>query len=157
MQGRRAPGMITGEAVAAALASMLRPGGRAAAILAPVAHAMTDVTGFGLAGHLLRLCGGTGAVLDLDALPVLPGAAELAASGVRSTLWPANAAAAAGQVAPSTHPNAPLLHDPQTAGGFLAAVPAAAAAATLAALHAAGEPAAIIGHVETGPPAIRFA
>ena len=156
MQGRSAPGIITGAAVATALAAMLRPGGAAAAILAPVAHAMTDVTGFGLAGHLLRMCtaGGVSAVLDPDAIPFLPGAAELAATGVRSTLWPANAAAAAGMVDAAAHP---LLFDPQTAGGFLAAVPPDAAPAVLAALRAAGEPAQVVGRVEAGPQALRFA
>jgi hypothetical protein len=59
---------------------MARPQGSAARLLAG-AHAMTDVTGFGLAGHLLNIldASGTGATLDLAALPLLDGALDLAA------------------------------------------------------------------------------
>jgi selenide,water dikinase len=49
-------------------------------------------------------------------------------------------------------PRAALLFDPQTAGGLLAAVPSAQAAALLAALADLGETAALIGHVTEGPP-----
>ncbi len=163
MAGTRVSGLITGEAVAAALDLMLRPGGAAAAALSPEATALTDVTGFGLAGHLLALldAAGCAAVLDLAAVPLLPGAAALAAAGVRSTLWPANRAAALGRIDLGPHaadaPAAVLLHDPQTAGGFLAAVQAGAAPSLLAALRALGEPAAAIGTCTEGPPAIRLA
>jgi selenide,water dikinase len=159
MQGARAPGVITGEAVAAALALMLRPGGGAARVLAAEARAMTDVTGYGLAGHLLEMleAAGLGARLDRAAMPFLPGAVALAAAGVRSSLWPQNRAATLGRFDPAPGDAvAALLLDPQTAGGFLAAVPAGRAAALLAALAAEGEPAALIGHVTEGPPAIRL-
>ncbi len=57
--------------------------------------ACTDVTGFGLAGHLGEMlrASGVGAALDPAALPALPGARELAAAGVASTLAPENRAA----------------------------------------------------------------
>lgn len=147
---RAAPGV----AVAGALASMSRPQAVAAAILAPVAHAMTDLTGFGLAGHLLGIldASGVAAELDLAALPLLPGAEALAAAGHGSTLLPANRAVMA-RMFFTEGPRTDLLFDPQTAGGLLAAVPEDRAEETLAALHAAGErDAAIIGRIVAGAP-----
>lgn len=143
-----------GAAVAAALASMCRPQGSASAILAPHAHAMTDVTGFGLAGHLIGICEAShcAARLDLGTIPILPGAAALSAQGHGSTLLPANIAALAGRISAPQTPLAQLLHDPQTAGGLLAAVPAAKAEALLTALRAAGHPAARIGQITAGTP-----
>jgi selenide,water dikinase len=159
MAGASLPGRITGEAVAEALAVMLRPGGAAAAVLAARATAMTDVTGFGLAGHLLGLLDAAGVAAEIEAaaIPLLPGAAGFAEAGIRAHLWAANRAAAAGRVAGPDGPAAILLFDPQTAGGLLAAVPAALAAETLAALRASGEPAAIIGRIVAGSQAIRLA
>ena len=60
------------------------------------ATACTDITGFGLGGHLLEMlqASGCGAVLDEAALPLLPGAADLLAAGHASTLHPANRAVA---------------------------------------------------------------
>ncbi|NNU80844.1 selenide, water dikinase SelD [Halovulum dunhuangense] len=141
-----------GPDVAAAWASMCRPQGDAAAILKD-AHAMTDVTGFGLAGHLLAMldASGVAARLDLGAVPVLPGAEALAAKGVRSTLYPANAAAAS-RMFWTEGPKAALLFDPQTAGGLLAAVPADRAADILGQLVEAGYEAARIGEIVEGAP-----
>ncbi len=114
------------------------------------AVAVTDVTGFGLAGHLGEMlrASGRAAVLWPDALPVLPGARDLVARGMRSTLHPANEAVAA------FDPEAcPVLFDPQTAGGLLAGVPEDRAADCLAALAAAGyAQAAVVGEVLPGPP-----
>lgn len=162
MARARLPGLILGEAVAACHAAMRRPLGPAAAILSPVAHAMTDVTGFGLAGHLLELleASGCGAELALDAIPLLPGAEALAAAGYASSLAPQNRAATDWKVAdhsgtglrhigPDT-PRRLLLNDPQTGGPLLAAVPADWAEALLDALRTQGETAAIIGHLVAG-------
>ena len=148
----RLPGMILGEAVAGALAVMCRPLGAAAAILAPQARAMTDVTGFGLAGHLLEIleASGVGAVLTAASVPVMAGALELAAAGHGSSLAPANRAATSARINGTEDGLMALLHDPQTGGGLLAAVPADQAAALLAALMAAGERAAIVGSVVAG-------
>ncbi|MCX8509300.1 MAG: selenide, water dikinase SelD, partial [Rhodobacteraceae bacterium] len=90
-------GQAPGRVVAAALAMMDRPQGKAARLLAPHAHAMTDVTGFGLAGHLLSILDASGltATLDLAAIPLLPGALALAEAGHGSSLLPANRQAAA--------------------------------------------------------------
>ena len=149
------PGLILGESLAACLSSMQRPLGPAAAILAPRARAMTDVTGFGLAGHLMEMmrASGTAARIDLAALPLLPGAEVLAAAGHASTIATANRAAVDWDLTAPEGPRAALLFDPQTAGPLLAAVPAAEAQSLIAALHAAGDTAAtVIGHVTEGPP-----
>ena len=147
------PGVLLGEAVAQTLVRMQHSLAPAAAVLAPVAHAMTDVTGFGLAGHLMEMlqASACGATLTLDTIPVLPGALACVAAGHASSLAPANHAAVAGILGDDSRAKAALLVDPQTAGGLLAAVPDDLAEAVLAALLAAGEDAAIIGRVHAGP------
>ena len=117
------------------------------------ARACTDVTGFGLLGHLLEMSRPSGVDIELDlaALPVFEGAIESAGAGHLSSAQPGNAqvrtALRNGQ-AHAAHPKLPLLFDPQTAGGLLASVPAARAAACVQALHTAGfVRAAIIGRV----------
>jgi selenide,water dikinase len=137
-----------GRDAAACWANMARPQGKAAALLTSAATAMTDVTGFGLAGHLSTLLGEAGAELDLAAVPLLPGALALAERGVRSTLFEANQLPAEVLDAPDT-PLADLLVDPQTAGGLLAAVRSDALEAVLAAFEQADEPVWRIGSVVT--------
>ena len=146
---RAAPGGV----VAAALASMTRPQGAAARILAPQAHAMTDVTGFGLAGHLLTIldAGGVGARLSLPHIPVLPGANALSAAGHGSTLLPANRTVIE-RMFLTEGPQTDLLFDPQTAGGLLAAVPPDIALDLVRRLKDMGESPAVIGEVTEGPP-----
>lgn len=89
----------------------------------------TDVTGFGLAGHLLEMLNASQAAaeLRLDALPLLPGAAELVAEGVESTLAPANREAESEIEDARSSANASraaysVLFDPQTSGGLLLGV-----------------------------------
>lgn len=144
-----------GRDVAAAFDSMSRPMSADAACLSPVAHAMTDVTGFGLAGHLLQIAraSGVAARLDRAALPVLPGAETLTADGIRSTLWADNAAIAP-DLAADPDARAQLLFDPQTAGGLLASVPSGAERRLLQALNQAGSPAQKVGTIEAGPPGL---
>jgi selenide,water dikinase len=82
-------GLARSEWLEACVAQMLATNAAAAAELARFeVHALTDVTGFGLAGHLAEMLrrGGLRAILQLGALPVLPGACELSAQGVRSSL-----------------------------------------------------------------------
>ncbi len=147
----RLPGVILGEAVATCLATMSESLAPAASALAPIAHAMTDVTGFGLAGHLLEICeaSNAGATIRLADLPLLPAAEALAAAGEASSLAPQNRAACLGRITGDvTSARAALMFDPQTCGGLLAAVPASAAPALLARLPNAR----IIGTVTEGPP-----
>ncbi|OYW52311.1 MAG: selenide, water dikinase SelD [Rhodobacterales bacterium 12-65-15] len=143
--------LMLGEVWAACIAQMSRPQGSAAAILVPHARAMTDVTGFGLAGHLLELLT-TAATLQLPAIPLMPGAAELAEMGQASSLQPANQAAVSWRMTAPDDPRVALLTDPQTCGGLLAAVPAELAAGLVAQLKAAGHDAALIGSVTEGAP-----
>ncbi len=148
-------GLADGADVAAVWAMMAQPQGAAARVLS-VAHAMTDVTGFGLAGHLAGICeaSGTSAELRLDDLPLMPGAEALAGAGMRSTLFADNRAGA-GLVLGAAGARGDLLFDPQTAGGLLAAVPAKAAAGLVAQLVKAGYRAAIIGRITEGAGPIR--
>ena len=109
------------------------------------ATACTDLTGFGLLGHLVEMTrpSGVDIELELGALPVLAGAEETAAAGILSSLQPANVRlrrALRNQEAMLDHPRYRLIFDPQTAGGLLASVPAATADACVAALRAQGYP-----------------
>ena len=141
-------GEAEGAWVAGALQLMCRPQSRASRILQG-AHAMTDVTGFGLVGHLLGICeaSGVSAGLNASAVPLMAGAAQLASRGIRSSLFPENR-----MLAPwlKLEGAQDLLFDPQTAGGLLAAVSAEDAEALVAELRAGGDPAAIIGTITKG-------
>ncbi len=138
-------GQASGACVSAAYEQMVTPQAEASRILAN-AHAMTDVTGFGLAGHLLGLCeaSGCGATIDLASVPIMDGALELSDQSVQSTIFAENRSLS--PELPQTG-KAALLYDPQTAGGLLAAVSANDASERLRALHHAGYPAAIIGQL----------
>ncbi len=142
-------GLARGDWVSSAYAHMCQPQGEAARLLTG-AQAMTDVTRFGLVGHLVGLCeaSSVGAELDLAAIPVMEGALELSEKGVRSSLFDDNAA-----IAPAlpTHGKAALLFDPQTSGGLLAAVAPDQADTIVAALREAGYPAARIGSLTETP------
>jgi selenide,water dikinase len=110
-------------------------------------RAGTDITGFGLAGHLMEMLGASGmsAVLRLEAIPALPGARALAAHGIESTLAPENRRLL-GDV--KNTPDLALLVDPQTSGGLLLGVPISRAESCLQALLDEGLAAAVIGEVE---------
>ena len=147
-------GLARGPWIEAAGASMLRSNGPAARAAGPLRpSAATDVTGFGLAGHLgaMLRASKVSAVLDLDALPALPGARSLLGRGVRSTAHPENAKARRAMLvdeAAARDPALDLLFDPQTSGGLLLGIPAERRDALLHALHAAGDgAAAVIGEV----------
>ena len=137
-------GKAAGADVIACFDLMVQDQAQASQILGK-AHAMTDITGFGLAGHLRGICdaSGVGAALNLDQIPLMNGALELSAAGVRSSLYEDNRAGA-GLIA---GPHFDLLFDPQTAGGLLAAFAPSHADAAVDALIKAGYQAAIVGQI----------
>jgi selenide,water dikinase len=135
-------GRARGAVVAGALTLMTQPQGAAAEVLAE-ASAMTDVTGFGLVGHLGAICAasGIGAEVWADAVPIMPGALALSHQGVRSSLYPENRQGFPGL---PENPKTDLLFDPQTGGGLLAACDGDADA-LVSTLQAKGFDAAVIG------------
>lgn len=120
-------------------------------------HALTDVTGFGLAGHLLEICRGSGlsARLHFDRIPLIGEALALVQEGVATGASTRNWAAYGSEVtlpdaAPQWH--AKLLADPQTSGGLLISCASAAVPAVLAELHGSGfDEARVIGELCAGP------
>jgi selenide, water dikinase len=140
--------------VMAAIAHMIASNAKAAQILRQHGvHAATDVTGFGLIGHLIEMvrASDVDATLAIDRLPLLEGARETVARGIFSSLQPQNVRlrrAIRELATVAEHPLYPMLFDPQTSGGLLAAVPLAEAEPCVAALRTAGYAAAeIIGFV----------
>ena len=145
-----------GRWIDAALQSMVLSNRKGAQCLREFgATACTDLTGFGLLGHLVEMTkpSGVDAEINLGALPLLDGALETVAAGIVSSLQPANVRlrrALRNQEAFAQHPRYPLIFDPQTAGGLLASVPAHRGNACVAALKALGYPhTAIIGRIMT--------
>jgi len=91
-------------------------------------HACTDITGFGVLGHLVEMvrAGKVDIDIDLNSLPILDGALETMQLGIFSSLQPSNIRlrrAIKNQDVAAKHELYPLLFDPQTAGGLLAAIP----------------------------------
>ncbi len=140
-------GECRGEWFTPLVASMLRSNGPASAVFREAGVvACTDVTGFGLAGHLLEMLDASGVSARLDAKEarLYPGFEEVVSHGVVSSLHGDNA-----HTACRVRGTAPAwLFDPQTSGGLLAAVSPEAVAATLERLREAGCPdATVIGEV----------
>jgi len=140
--------------VAAAIAQMIQSNRVAAEIVRTHgAHAATDVTGFGLLGHLVEMVRASevDVTVAIERVPILAGACESVALGIFSSLQPQNVRlrrAIRDVETAARHPLYPLLFDPQTAGGLLAAVPIRQSASCIAALRAAGyRSAAVIGFV----------
>ncbi|WP_396430657.1 selenide, water dikinase SelD [Limnohabitans sp.] len=143
-----------GRWIDAALQSMVQSNQLGAQVLRTHgATACTDLTGFGLLGHLVEMTrpSGVDAELQMSTLPLLDGAVECVKAGIVSSLQPANVRLrrALRNADEFVHdPRYPLLFDPQTAGGLLASVPAAQAQACVQALQAAGYVhTAIIGRI----------
>src|SRR5262249_19317096 len=140
--------------VMAAVEHMCRSNREAAAILARhAARAATDVTGFGLIGHLIEMTRASqvDVTLALDRVPVLDGARATIELGIFSSLQPQNVRlrrAIRDVDKAAAHPDYPLLFDPQTAGALWASVPRAHAEPCAAELNRAGyRQAAAIGFV----------
>ncbi len=120
-------------------------------------NAATDITGFGLLGHLKSMVKGSGvaAEVSLSALPTLPGVRALLERGVAPGGTHRNVSSVNDAVswdASLTDEDRMLLCDAQTSGGLLMSVPAARADALAAALRAAGaQCAAIVGRITDGP------
>jgi selenide,water dikinase len=117
-------------------------------------HSCTDVTGFGVLGHLVEMvrAGQVDISIDINNLPVLDGALETMQLGIFSSLQPSNVRlrrALKNQDAAIKHELYPLLFDPQTAGGLLASIPAAYQDECIAELHGLGyKHACVIGVVQ---------
>ncbi|CAI5467920.1 unnamed protein product [Closterium sp. Yama58-4] len=137
-----------GRWVDGAIDSMLVSNQKAAAIaLQHGASAATDVTGFGLLGHLVEMTTASRVKVTVDpsTVPILDGALECVEEGIFSSLQDSNLhlrRAITNYEEASAHPLTPLLFDPQTAGGLLLSVPQATATQCLLALHREGYPAA---------------
>jgi selenide,water dikinase len=123
----------------------------------PGVHAITDVTGFGLAGHALEMARGAGLEVRIDwpAVPLLPGARDLAAAGFVTGASGRNWASYGDEVSLAPKFDAvarALLTDPQTSGGLLVACAPDAVGDVLATFRAHGfAEAAVIGSVAPGP------
>jgi selenide, water dikinase len=136
--------------------------GPALARLAGV-HALTDVTGFGLLGHLLGVCRGSGvaASVDFACLPLLAGALQHAAdgavTGASSRNWAAYGAAVG--LGPAIDaPRRALLTDPQTSGGLLVSCAPQVMPAVVDEFRRCGcADATVIGRVGPGEPHIAVA
>lgn len=126
----------------------------------PEVHALTDVTGFGLLGHLLEICRGSGLAADLQwsQIPILSAARPLLDAGFVTGASERNWNSYSTQVtlpAGDTTLQRRLLTDPQTSGGLLVACAPAAAPAVLEIFKAEGfADAAIIGRLGKGSPSI---
>ena len=137
-----------------------------AALNRPAGHAMqrvgvnagTDITGFGLMGHLKSMVKGSGvaAEINLDAVPILPGVRDLLERGIAPGGTHRNVSSVADAVnwdAALTEQDQLLLCDAQTSGGLLMSVPTDRADALVDALREEGAPcAAVVGRITDGPP-----
>jgi selenide,water dikinase len=136
-------GLARGEWVAEAHAAMQHTNDLASRIaLEEGTHAATDVTGFGLAGHLLTLLEPDDLIAHLErpSIPFLPGATLLWASGQRSTAHPANRTGFLRRIRGAKDADEAWLFDPQTAGGLLLAVAPEKTRGMIEAFAQAGEP-----------------
>lgn len=138
-------------AAIAGMRTLNRAASEALQALGPAVHAVTDVTGYGLAGHGWEVAERSGARLVIDAagIEAYPGAREAAERGVRTGGDPRNRDYVGDRLVSSTSAAAEaLVFDPQTSGGLLAAVDPAVAAE----LAAAGF--WTVGTIEAGEPAV---
>ncbi|MDO4796079.1 MAG: selenide, water dikinase SelD [Brachymonas sp.] len=150
----------TGYADMLRVTTMLNRAGPALAQL-PAVHAMTDVTGFGLAGHLLEMCRASqlAAQVDFARLPLLDLAVQHARAGIATGASTRNWASYGAEVQLPAHLpewQQKLLTDPQTSGGLLVACVPQAVPQVLDIFHQHGcAEAAVIGQMQTGAARLR--
>jgi selenide, water dikinase len=146
------------DVLAAAVDAMTTLNGPASeAALDAGVRAATDVTGFGLLGHLHRMLRASGVSAEIwaDRVPLLPGAADLATAGFISGGTRANVSYLAGvtDITPDVDAvTSVLLHDAQTSGGLLIAAPPGTEEALRRDLRSRGADAAVVGAVRDGHP-----
>ncbi len=116
--------------------------------------AMTDVTGFGLAGHLIEICEGSGvrAVIDFDRVPLLPHVNQYLELGCSPGGTDRNIASAGGKLGFAAENQQRLLCDPQTSGGLLVIVEETAEDEFLAVAAEDGLSLQSIGRIVDGGP-----
>ncbi len=147
------------KAMIAATTKLNTPGQKLGAMDA--VHALTDVTGFGLLGHGLEIAKGSkvSARMDWDAIPLLPGAMELAREGIATGASGRNWSGYGDRVTLGSRigdPERALLTDPQTSGGLLAAVAPKAVDEVLRIFRDEGfDHAAVVGEIVEGPGGVR--
>ena len=150
------------DAVDAAVASMVRLNDEAARLaLAAGVTGGTDVTGFGLLGHLGRAAveSAVDVTLDVESIPVLPSVRHLLADGVVPGGTRRNLDNVDDQLDRGAHDDetALLLADAQTSGGLIVGVDPDAASAMVDSLTASGHTAAVVGHTTVGAGRIALA
>ncbi|MGL4666956.1 MAG: selenide, water dikinase SelD, partial [Saezia sp.] len=124
-------------------------------------HAMTDVTGFGLAGHLLEMCRGSGlqAIVPFFKLPFIEEALKLAQQGISTGASTRNWHSYGEHIRLPEHAQVwqeKLLSDPQTSGGLLIACSPASMPQVQAAIEAVqGQAGTLIGALQAGPPEVK--
>lgn len=157
-------GALDADGYAAMIASTtkLNTPGRKLAPLDAV-HALTDVTGFGLLGHLLEICRGSGltARLEMSRIPLLADVERLAGAGYITGASARNWMGYGAEVdlGPGiSEMQRALLTDPQTSGGLLVACASDATDAVLEIFRSEGfDSAAVVGRLESGPPRVAVA
>ena len=150
------------DAVTTLMSTLNKAAGEVFAKHADSVHALTDVTGYGLLGHLSEMldAANVGAALDVGAIPIMDAARKHAADGVIAGGSRANWAAVSERVdcaSDVTELDGLLLADAQTSGGLLASVPESAVPMLMAALREAGvSDARVIGRIVEEPGRIQL-
>lgn len=144
---------MDGNSVDEAVQQMLQSNKPAASIFAKhQASACTDITGFGLAGHLVEVMEASqqSCELIINLIPILSGVKKSLSQGIMSSLYKENYSLSErieNLADYEQHPLLPLLFDPQTSGGLVATIPESQSTACLEALQSAGIEAVMIGEV----------
>ena len=147
-------GKVSGEILYQTLEVMSQGSGLESKYLTPLVSSMTDVTGFGLAGHLhnILVSSSVGASLRTESIPTINGALKLSTKGIRSTLWESNSNIPL-EIQNETE-TTNLLFDPQTSGGLMATISEDNLESLLSGAKELGFDIYPIGKITEGPPVI---